>query len=65
MLDRIGYAGLAGIVLLLGGIGLIGYANPIIAAGTVLVLLGVTLILKGLVSNLLAAFGMGGGGLFG
>ncbi|AEH35875.1 MULTISPECIES: DUF7470 family protein [Halopiger] len=58
MIDKIGPLGIVGVVVLLGGIGLIAYANPIIAAGMALVLVGLGLVVKSLVSGMLQSFGM-------
>ncbi|WP_338726791.1 hypothetical protein [Haladaptatus sp. DJG-WS-42] len=60
MLDKLGTGGLIGLIVLVAGLGVIAYANPLIAAGLALVLVGVGLVAKGLVSGLLSAFGMGG-----
>ncbi|MFC6765665.1 DUF7470 family protein [Natrinema soli] len=58
MLKNLGALGIAGIVILLAGIGLIAYANWIVAVGMALVLAGLGLIVKSLVSGLLQNFGM-------
>ncbi|WP_135365071.1 DUF7470 family protein [Halosimplex halophilum] len=60
MLDKLGAAGVVGILVILGGIGLIASVEPLIAAGIGLVVAGVGLILYGVVTNVLASFGMGG-----
>lgn len=60
MLERIGgVGGLVGLVALLGGIGLIAYRDPIIAAGMALVVVGLALVLRGVVQGFLGAMGMG------
>lgn len=59
MFDRLGVAGILGVLLVLGGIALVGYRDPIIAAGIALVLVGGALFVKGLVSGILASMGMG------
>ncbi|MFC6731389.1 MULTISPECIES: hypothetical protein [unclassified Haladaptatus] len=59
MLDKLGTGGLVGLLLLVVGLGVIAYANPLVAAGLALVLAGVGLVAKGLVSGMLSAFGMG------
>ncbi|WP_135305807.1 DUF7470 family protein [Haloarcula amylovorans] len=61
MLDKLGVAGIAGVVILFGGIGLVAWQNLILAAGLALVVGGMGLIVYGLVTSLLASFGMGGG----
>ncbi|MBX0295641.1 DUF7470 family protein [Haloarcula nitratireducens] len=61
MLDKLGVAGIAGVVALFGGIALVASQNLIFAAGLALVVGGMGLIVYGLVTSLLASFGMGGG----
>ena len=68
MFDKLGAVGLTGVVVLLGGISLVAWQNLILAAGLALVVGGVGLIVYGLVTSLLGAFGlggMGGGGMGG
>ena len=60
MLDKLGITGILGVVVVLAGLGLIAYANPVVAAGMALVLFGFGLTVKSLVSGLLSSFGMGG-----
>ena len=60
MFEKLGAIGVLGIVVILGGLGLIAWANPVVAAGMALVLFGFGLTVKALVSNLLSSFGMGG-----
>ncbi|NHN46018.1 hypothetical protein G9464_00205 [Halostella sp. JP-L12] len=60
MLEKLGAIGVLGIVVILGGLGLIAWADPVVAAGMALVLFGFGLTVKALVSNLLSSFGMGG-----
>lgn len=62
MLDKLGAVGLAGVAVLLGGIGLVAWKAPIVAVGIALVVGGLGLVVYGLVSSLLGAFGMGMGG---
>lgn len=66
MLDKLGAKGVVGLLALVAGIGVIALQNLIIAAGMGLVVLGFVLTAWGLVSGLLANFGMagmmGGGG---
>ena len=57
MLDRLGTVGVVGLLLLLGGIALVAYADPIVAVGIALVIVGTGLVVKGLASNLLRQFG--------
>ncbi|RQG92773.1 hypothetical protein EA462_00650 [Natrarchaeobius halalkaliphilus] len=58
MLDKLGPLGIAGIVLLLAGIGLIAYADIVIAAGLALVIAGLGIVVKALVTSVLQGFGM-------
>lgn len=60
MFDKLGIAGLFGLLLAVGGIGLLATVDPFIAAGVAFVVAGVGLVAYGIVTNLLAAFGMGG-----
>ncbi|WP_224270479.1 DUF7470 family protein [Haloprofundus salinisoli] len=57
MLDKLGTAGVFGIVLLLAGIGIVAYQAPIVAAGLALVLAGVGLVAQGIVKSTMRAFG--------
>ena len=59
MLDKLGVAGVAGIVVLFAGIGLVAWQNLILAAGLALVVSGLGLVVYGLVTSLLASFGLG------
>lgn len=49
MLGRLGISGVVGVLVILGGLSLIAYANPIIAGGLVLVLVGIGLDRKSVV----------------
>ena len=60
MFDKLGVAGLLGLLLALGGIGLLATVDPFIAAGVAFVVAGIGLVAYGIVTNLLAAFGIGG-----
>ncbi len=60
VLKKLGAAGIVGILVIVGGIGLIASVEPLIAAGIGLVVAGFGLVLYGLVTNVLASFGMGG-----
>jgi len=62
MFDKLGPVGIAGILLLLAGIGLVAWQNLILAAGLALVVAGIGLVVYGLVTSLLGAFGLGMGG---
>lgn len=65
MLDKLGVVGIAGVLLLLGGIGLFAYVDPRLALALALVVAGLGLVVKALVSSALGALGMGGGGMGG
>ncbi|ELZ06521.1 hypothetical protein C480_09290 [Natrialba aegyptia DSM 13077] len=58
MLKNLGLLGIVGIVVLLAGIGVIAYANWMVAVGIALVLAGLGLVVKSLVSSVLKQFGM-------
>lgn len=60
MLDKLGLAGLLGLLVMLGGIVVVAWQNLILAGGLALVIAGLGLVVFGLVKNLLASFGMGG-----
>ncbi|WP_226011533.1 DUF7470 family protein [Halomicrobium salinisoli] len=65
MLDKLGIAGVLGVLVMLGGIVLVAWQNLILAAGLAFVVAGLGLIVYGMVTNLLSAFGLGGGGMGG
>ncbi|GEM_PF-2121814 len=58
MRTNLGPLGIVGVLMLLGGIGLIASQDWIIAAGLGLMLIGVGLVVKSLVSGMLSAWGM-------
>jgi hypothetical protein len=58
MLKNLGALGIAGIVILLAGIGLIASQNLLIAAGMALIVAGLGLVVKSLISGMLQNFGM-------
>ena len=60
MLDRLGAVGVAGVVVLLAGIGLVAWQSLVLAAGLALVVVGLGLVVYGLVTSLMASFGLGG-----
>ncbi|MFB6138965.1 MAG: hypothetical protein ABEJ26_00860 [Halosimplex sp.] len=60
MLDKLGAAGIVGILVILGGIGLLAWVDPLIAAGIAFVVAGLGLVLYGLVTSVMSSFGMGG-----
>lgn len=61
MLGKIGPVGLFGLVCLLSGIGVIAWQNLFIAAGLALVVAGLGFVVYGIVAQLKASLGMGGG----
>jgi hypothetical protein len=60
MLDKLGLAGIVGVLCCLGGLAVIAYVAPIVAGGLALVLIGLVLVVRGLLSGMLSAFGMDG-----
>ncbi|EMA42482.1 DUF7470 family protein [Halococcus saccharolyticus] len=60
MLNRLGLAGVVGVLCCLAGLAVVAYAAPIVAGGIALVLVGLLLVARGLLSGMLAAFGMDG-----
>lgn len=60
MFDKLGTAGVIGLVLLFAGLAIVAWENLVIAAGLALVFVGVGLVLRGVVGSLLGSLGMGG-----
>lgn len=60
MLSKLGAVGVLGFLLLLGGIGVIAIADPVIAGGMAIIIAGLGMIVYGMVTNLMAALGMSG-----
>ncbi|MFD1513203.1 DUF7470 family protein [Halomarina rubra] len=60
MFGKLGRTGLAGILLLVGGLALVATENAIIAGGIALVLVGLLLVARGLIGTMMTAFGMDG-----
>lgn len=60
MIQKLGLAGIAGLVLLLVGVALVAYESLIIAAGLAFVLAGIGLLAKGMVSAVVSQMGFGG-----
>lgn len=60
MLDKLGIAGVVGVLFMLGGVAVVAWQNLILAGGLALVIAGLGLVVFGLVKNLLASFGVGG-----
>lgn len=59
MLDKLGIAGVIGLVVLLAGLGLIASQNVYVAAGVALVLSGVALVVRSFLTAALGMLGMG------
>lgn len=59
MFDKLGVVGIVGLILALGGLGVIAYEAPLIAAGLALVLAGIGLAAFAIVRNVLSSLGMG------
>jgi len=60
MFDKLGVAGLLGVLLLFGGIGLIAWQNLIVGGGVALVVAGLGLVVYGMITSMLSSMGMGG-----
>lgn len=62
MRDRINIAGLAGVVVLLAGLGVIAVLAdaPIVAGGVALAFIGIGLLAKGLIDAVIASMGLDG-----
>lgn len=60
MLGKLGTKGIVGLLVLILGIAVIAMKSVLIAAGMALVVVGFVLAAWGLVSGMLASFGMGG-----
>ena len=58
MYERLGIGGIVGLLLVLGGIGLVAWQAPIVAAGLAFVLAGLGLVVRALVGNVMRQFGM-------
>jgi len=50
---------------MLGGIAVVAWQAPIVAAGIAFVIAGLGLVVYGMIKNLMSAFGLGGGGMGG
>lgn len=58
MLDRLGAAGVAGFVVMLTGLVLVAWESLVVAAGLAFMLVGLGLVVKALVGNVMRQFGM-------
>lgn len=60
MFDKLGIAGVLGVVVMLAGIAIVAYHSLFAAAGLAFVVAGVGLVTYGMVTSLLSSLGMGG-----
>lgn len=60
MIDRLGRGGIVGVVVVVTGLALTALVDPVIAGGIGLVLVGIALIVRGLLTSALDAMGMSG-----
>lgn len=60
MIDKLGFAGVVGSLLAVGGIALVAWEAPIVAAGLALTLVGIVLVVRALLKSMLGSLGMGG-----
>ena len=58
MKPSLGTVGIAGVLMLLAGIGIIASQDLIIATGIALILVGIGLVAQGLITGMLKSFGM-------
>ena len=58
MLQKLGALGILGTVLLLAGIGVTAYANPVVGIGMALIVAGMGLLVKRGVDQVMGLFGM-------
>jgi len=57
MLDKLGPTGLLGVLLMVAGIAVVAWNAPIVAAGLVLVLLGLGLVVRSAAKSVMGMFG--------
>jgi hypothetical protein len=60
MFNKLGIAGVLGLLFVLAGVALVASENLLIGGGIALVIAGLGLVVFGMVRNLLSALGMGG-----
>lgn len=60
MIDRLGRIGIVGVVVIVAGLALTTLADPLVAGGIALVLVGLALVIRGLLGYALEAMGMSG-----
>jgi drug/metabolite transporter (DMT)-like permease len=58
MYERLGVGGIVGLLLVVGGIALVAWQAPVVAAGLAFVLAGVGLVVRALVGNVMKQFGL-------
>ena len=58
MFDRLGLLGIVGLLFILAGLGVVTWAAPLVGAGLALVFVGTGLVIKGVIGNMLQAWGM-------
>jgi len=58
MFDRLGPLGIVGLLFILAGLGIVTWAAPVVGAGLALVFVGTGLVIKGIIGNMLQAWGM-------
>ncbi|ELY55515.1 DUF7470 family protein [Natronolimnohabitans innermongolicus] len=58
MFQNLGPLGIVGFVIVLAGIALIAYQNLLIAAGMAMILAGLGLVVKALITGVMQSFGM-------
>jgi hypothetical protein len=58
MFDRLGPLGIVGLLMIVAGLGVVTWKEPIVGAGLALMFVGTGLVIKGLVGNMLQAWGM-------
>lgn len=59
MSRAIGLLGVVGILVALGGIGVVGYVDPLLAGGLLAVLVGIGLVVVDVLRRLLSKLGLG------
>jgi hypothetical protein len=57
MLDKLGAAGVVGVLVMLGGIGVLASVDLVLAAGVALVIAGLGMVAYGLVTSAMKALG--------
>ncbi|WP_336035503.1 DUF7470 family protein [Halobacterium yunchengense] len=58
MLDKLGLSGALGALLVVAGVAVVAWRAPVVAAGIVLVLLGLGLVVRRGVKSVMGMFGM-------